>query len=59
MRTFFMIHMGFQGLESLYFHTPMDHSEMALAHFGRGTSHPPKVPLEAVFNSLKAGIGGI
>ena len=21
-----MIHMGFQGLESLYFHTPMDHS---------------------------------
>ena len=33
--------------------------EMALAHFGRGTSHPPKVPLEAVFNSLKAGIGGI
>ena len=26
MRTFFMIHMGFQGLESLYFHTPIDHS---------------------------------
>ena len=34
-------------------------TEMALAHFGRGISHPPRVPLEAVFNSLKAGIGGI
>ena len=32
---------------------------MALAHFGRDISHPPRVPLEAVFNSLKAGIGGI
>ena len=34
-------------------------TEMALAHFGRDISHPPRVPLEAVFNSLKAGIGGI
>ena len=34
-------------------------TEMALAHFGRPFSHPPRVPLEAVFNSLKAGIGGI
>ena len=34
-------------------------TEMALAHFGRDISHPPRVPFEAVFNSLKAGIGGI
>ena len=34
-------------------------TEMALAHFGHDISHPPRVPLEAVFNSLQAGIGGI
>ena len=27
-----MIHMGFQGLESLYFHTPIDHSAHAHIH---------------------------
>ncbi len=27
-------------------------TEMALAHFGRDSTHPPRVPLEAVFNAL-------
>ena len=54
MRTFFMIHMGFQGLESLYFHTPIDHSAVFTLRWGKKASRFWK----PVFNHLiQAHIG--